>query len=138
MTILTIFDQTIIQKSYTKFLGLFIDDKLTWKPHATKYVLSKISRIVGILGKLNSLLTSSSMKTIYYSLVYPHILYGVIFWKAVSKAEFNKIFVIQKKIVRIITRFNRFEHTESLFKQLNIFQLKDVEKLQLSKLFLMT
>ena len=92
MTILTIFDQTIIQKSYTKFLGLFIDDKLTWKPHATKYVLSKISRIVGILGKLNSLLTSSSMKTIYYSLVYPHILYGVIFWKAVSKAEFNKIF----------------------------------------------
>ena len=104
----------------------------------TKYVLSKISRIVGILGKLNSLLSSSSMKTIYHSLVYPHILYGIIFWNTVLNVVFNKIFVIQKKIVRIITRFNRFEHTESLFKQLNIFQLKDVEKLQLSKLFLMT
>ena len=58
----------------------------------TKYVLSKISRIVGILGKLNSLLSSSSMKTIYHSLVYPYILYSIIFWNAVSKAEFNKIF----------------------------------------------
>ena len=42
---LKLFSNIIERKPETKFLGLLIDDKLTWKPHA-HYVSGKIYRVL--------------------------------------------------------------------------------------------
>ena len=52
----------------TKFLGVYIDDKLLWEDHV-KYISSHISRGVGILSKLKFTLPQRALRLIYLSLI---------------------------------------------------------------------
>ena len=62
-----------------KPLGIEIDSKLNFKTHISK-VQSKISKRVGILYKLNKLLPTRMLITLYYALIFPHLVYGIIIW----------------------------------------------------------
>ena len=64
-------DRCSIEKvKCTKFLGVYIDDKLTWKKHIT-YITSKASRGLGVMLKARKLLNLNAMKTLYFSFIYP-------------------------------------------------------------------
>ena len=58
------------------FLGVIVDEHITWKPHIEK-IRVKISRIIGIMRKLQCTLTSSILLKIYNSLILPHFNYGL-------------------------------------------------------------
>ena len=53
-----------------KFLGVLIDHTLCWKPHI-KYLCSKVSRSIGILGKTKHFLDNKSLQILYYALIDP-------------------------------------------------------------------
>ena len=129
---LYLFNEPIQRNTVTKFLGMMIDDKLNWKEHIN-YLYGKISRMVGIIYRTRDFLTLGALKTIYYSLVYPHLLYGIIFWSGASKFNFNKIFKVQKKIVRLITGSPFRAHTNPLFSRLAMLKLEDIKKLEMCK-----
>ena len=57
-----------------KFLGVIIDCKLTWQEHIN-HISSKIARGIGVIGRLRHLLPKSILRTIYLTLVYPHLMY---------------------------------------------------------------
>ena len=40
------------------------------------------------------------MKTLYYSMVYPHLIYGITIWDATYKSSVNKLIVMQKKVIK--------------------------------------
>ena len=80
----------------TKFLGLFIEDSLSWKCHMAD-VNSKISRTIFTINQVKHFLPYVSMKILYFSLVYPHILYGILAWGNANVATLQKTFVLQKK-----------------------------------------
>ena len=71
--------------------------------------------------------------TLFQSLIYPHLQYGISFWGAVDKSNFEKIFRVQKKCVRLISRAGRYEHSEPLFKLSKILRLEEVKKLEMCK-----
>ncbi len=54
-----------------KFLGLIVDDKLTWKYHAD-YICNKVSKLIGILIRARKILSVSSLNTLYNSLINPY------------------------------------------------------------------
>ena len=64
----------IDEEKSTKFLGVHIDNKLTWKKHI-KHVESKVSRGIGIVYRARHVLNSGTMKMLYYSFVYPYFSY---------------------------------------------------------------
>ena len=43
-------EQSILSVSETMFLGVFLDDNLTWKPHIS-LLASKLSKFIGIIHK---------------------------------------------------------------------------------------
>ena len=57
----------------TIFLGVILDENLTWKPHIAINVARKISKSIGIIYKASFCLPTSSLCTLYYSLVYPYL-----------------------------------------------------------------
>ena len=57
----------------TKFLGIITDQQLSWKSRIN-FVSRKISETVGIISKARYYLSSKSLLTLYYSLVFPYIL----------------------------------------------------------------
>ena len=78
---LFIFNTPIDRKPVTKFLGMLIDDKLSWKPHAQN-ILGKISRICGVIGRVRSCMTTDALKAIgtknYGSFFYVFIVNNII------------------------------------------------------------
>ena len=129
---LKLFGTPILRQNSTKFLGILIDDKLTWKNHA-HFVIGKISRMIGILYKIKNNLTLSALRTIFLSLIQPSIQYGIVFWYSVSSDLRCKIFRLQKKAVRLITNSARLAHSEPLFKKCKILQLEDLHRLEVNK-----
>jgi hypothetical protein len=84
----------------TKFLGIFIDDRLSFKLHVQS-VTNKISKSCGILKKLSHFIEPYILKKLYFSLVYPHLLYGVVVWGGSCRTGLAKLQRLQDKSVRL-------------------------------------
>ena len=103
----------------TKFLGISIDDDLKWKTHVNE-ILLKISKTIGVMSKLKHCLPKSILLTIYNSLILPYLSYNTIVWGACSKYLLERINLLQKRAVRIISKTSYDSHTMPLFYKLNI------------------
>ena len=115
-----------------KFLGIFIDPLLNFKFHIDT-IISKISKSMYFLRSVKHVLTPPALKSIYYSLIHSHFVYGIHTWSCSNPGSISKLFLKQKMAIRIINNATFNAHTEPLFKKLNILPLSkliDFFKLQ--------
>ena len=113
-----------------KFLGITLDQHLSWDPHI-KNIANKLSRNIGIISKLKHFVPFHTLKTLYCSLILPHFTYGILAWG--NKTD--KLLKIQKRAVRTITLNKYNAHTEPLFKRLEILKIHDLYKLNILKFY---
>ena len=93
---------------------------------------AKLSKTIGILNTIKRVLPINIMRTIYNSLIICHLNYGVLLWG--PKLHMNdRLHILQKQAVRIITCNSYFAHSEPLFKQLRLLKTCDIYKCQLLK-----
>ena len=89
-------NNVVTQTKCTKFLGLFIDDKLSWRQHVD-HTCKLLSRNVGIINKLKHYFPSNILfNNIYNALILPYISYGVLTWGKTSFYLLNRIIMLQK------------------------------------------
>ena len=74
-----IYNTAIERKSAARFLGVLIDDKLTWTQHISA-LKSKMSRYVGIAYKLRNILPLSVRKMIFNRQFQSHLNYCSLVW----------------------------------------------------------
>ena len=103
---------TRVQSS--KFLGIIIDENLNWKPHI-QLVKSILSKTLSIIYKASKLINYEGMLTLYCSLFLPYLTYCCEIWGNTYATNVNCIYVIQKKVVRIIHHEERLAHTNCLY-----------------------
>ena len=120
---ISIRDNIIPRVSSTKFLGLIIDDQLKWLEHI-QYIKNKVSKSVGILCKVQHYLDQQTLHNLYYTFVYPYLIYGVEIWGNACNSYIDPLIKLQKKCLRIITFSNYLAHTEPLFQKLEILSYK--------------
>ena len=108
-----------------KFLGVNMDDKLTFKDHVS-YICSKISKTVGIFYKIHSYVPEQILINLYYSLVYPYLIYCNLAWGGCALQHLDRLLLIQKKIVRLITKETYLAHTNPLFYRTSILKVDDL------------
>ena len=106
-----------------KYLGVFLDEKMSWKEHVQK-VCKRIRPIIGIISKIKYFIPNNLLKTLYYSLIHPHIMCCIESWGSTYTTVIEPVFILQKKIVSIISGVPRLAHTEPLFKKLNILPVR--------------
>ena len=107
------------------FLGLTMNTFMSWSSHAKK-VSNKISRVLGVMNRMKHFLPFSALRLMYQSLVNCHSQFCLLVWGY----EYNRVYNLQKKAVRIMTASKYDAYTEPLFKQLNIMTLEDSFLLQ--------
>ena len=129
---ITIDDKVISQEHSTKFLGVYIDDKLNWKKHI-EHISKKISRGIGVLCKARRMLNLCSLKTLYYSFIYPYLMYCNHVWAAACTTNLKGIRVLQNRVISIMTSSKRFTRLEPLFEKLGILRLDDINKFLYAK-----
>ena len=86
----------------TKFLEIMIDDKLSWKDHII-YISKKISKGLGIIQKARKCLNSDTLLSLYYTFLYLYLTYCNQIWGNVSSSALQKLIILQKRAVRIIS-----------------------------------
>ena len=57
-----------------KYLGMMVDDKLTWSQHVD-YISSKIIRSIGILKCTGHFIPKKSLLLLYHTLIEPYFKY---------------------------------------------------------------
>ena len=67
-------NNNVLQASSQKHLGVTLDVKLTFDKHLNN--LNKVNKTIGLLRKLQNLLSRSTLITIYKAFVRPHLDYG--------------------------------------------------------------
>ena len=122
----------IEQVKETMFLGVILDENLTWKQHIAN-VARKGSKAIGIIYKSRFCLPFSSLRTLYYSLVYPYLIYCVSIWVSTYPKNLNRIVILQKKVIRFISKKPFDAHTDPEFKEFQILKFADINLLQIGK-----
>lgn len=78
-TNLCIMGTHITQVQSSKFLGVYVDQHLSWKDPIFNISI-KISKNLGILTRISRILPSQTRITLYYTLIHPYITYCNIVW----------------------------------------------------------
>ena len=99
---------------HTKFIGVQLDAKLSWKKHI-EYISTKLAKCAGILIKARKKLPKSSLINLYYCFAYPYLIYCNHVWGNNYPTNLERLIIMQKKLIRIITCSPYRAHTEPLF-----------------------
>ena len=116
-----------------KYLGMYIDKFLSWDYHIQQ-LSKKLSRANGILSKLRHNAPIETCLQVYYAIFYSHLIYGCNIWGLSTEENLNKIEVLQKKCIRIMTFSDFNSHTNPLFIDLKLLKVRDIIKTQQLKL----
>ena len=84
----------------------------------------KISKGIGMLYKDRDSFPLKVLKSLYYSLIFSYISYGVVIWYNAPKYATDGVVVLQKKAVRIMNFLNYNEHTSPYFHTMKLPQVK--------------
>ena len=91
-----------------KFLGITIDNKLTWKNHLD-IICNKLSKHVGVLYRIK-MLPINILRMIYNAIVAPFLDYGISIWGSAANIYLDRLFKL-----RIVNHSTFLAHTSSIF-----------------------
>ena len=134
-----------------KFLGVIIDENLTWVEHV-KNLKRNLNYATATLNRIKDSLPSYLHKEIYYTLFESHMSYCISVWGGAAQSILTPIWMSQKHCIRVLfgdkeayldkfktcvrarpiesqvldSSFYEREHTKPLFKQNNILSLHNL------------
>ena len=86
---------------------------------------------IEIIRKSHFYLSTKSLRTLYFSLVYPYFFYCNLVWASTYKSSLVRLEILQKRVVRTIAKTDLYAHTDPIFKILGILKFHDMHLLQL-------
>ena len=102
---------------------------LTWKHHIAN-VNSKISRALFSIKQVKNILPVSMLNKLYFALIHPHLIYGILSWGNAGKTVLQTTVTLQKRAIRMINTKSCNSHTDPLFFSSNIIQMQDLYNYQ--------
>jgi hypothetical protein len=122
-------DRNLQRVRTTKFLGVIVDENLSWKHHIDG-IAKTIARNIGMINKLKDFLPERILYSLYCTLILPYINYSIQVWGNTYRSYLDKIFKLQKWALRTISNSHYRSHTGPLFNNFNILNVYDTYKLE--------
>ena len=124
-------DENISQTKASKFLGIIIDENLTWKTHMND-IARKVAKNIGIINKVKTIFSERMLLMLYFTMIYPYLSYGNIVWGSTYSSTLQRIFLLQKRIIRIISNSPFLAHSKPLFQKLGLLNIFNINIFQTS------
>ena len=121
----------ISQQTYVKFLDLLLDSNLSWKAHITE-LARKLSRFVGLFYKIRHYASLDILKLLYHGIFYPFLMYGIHARGLTFDSYLERIYILQKKVLKSVTFSDMMAHSKPLFHDLQLLKLNDIHNLHIS------
>lgn len=106
-----------------KYLGLIIDNRLTWEKHVAG-IRKKIATLVGLFYKLNHFIPDHLRKQIYFSNFHSHFLYLMPVWSTCNKTLFSNADILHKRALKCLYNLERRFPTEALYQHTLVLPLQ--------------
>ena len=113
-------DIIISVENSTKYLGLTIDDRLSWNSHAHQ-IIKRLNSQVFLIRKLSKILDLKTVLLTYHANFQGILQYGIALWGNTALAE--EILLIQKRALRVMTKKPANYHAKKLFVKLGILTI---------------
>lgn len=107
----------------TKFLGITLDENLSWSEHMHQ-LCNKLNRSCFAISILKGDLDQDSLMDVYYAMVYSNLAYNIIVWGQCT--DIQRVFIIQKRIIRIIFNLKFRESCRDTFKNKRILTVTGI------------
>jgi hypothetical protein len=106
----------ITYQSELRFLWIYITENIKWGAHA-RLLRAKLCKVLYMMKALKE----TMIRNMYFSNYESCLWYGIILWG--GNNESNKIFKLQKKVLRIISGVSNRTSCRQIFKDYNILTL---------------
>ena len=117
---LTLNNREIQRVEQCGFLGLQLDSRLQWSAHVD-YVAGRLTSAYYAIVNLKSFMDPKQLLNIYYALAHSHLSYLLLYWGQTT--ELQRLFIIQKRIIRKIFFLNPLQSCRETFQQHKILTL---------------
>ena len=107
-------DRTNVQK----FLGIYIDDRITFGEHTNK-IAAKLSQGVGLLRKMKHIVPRNVLKQLFYAFIYSRFTYGITCYGSAYQNQTQRIKNLIKKALKLVV--NRDIITPEICKNERLF-----------------
>ena len=132
---LEIGNKAIKEVESLRFLGVFLDNRLSFKTHFN-HILNKIQHGLRGLIMTKNLLTYRAKLNVYQSLIHSHMAYCSLIWlDTLNAKQMKQLKTIQKKCMRIIFNSKYNTHTDRFFQFTKVCKIENLfqkEALQLT------
>ena len=125
----TLLKEHVKRVKFVKFLGLLLDEHLSWKHHLSE-LSKKLARTCEIFFKIRNFLPLDVLLCLYNALFMSFLQYGLIVWGQTYESYIDPIFKLQKKAVRAISFQPRLSHSLPIFKDLKLLTLSEIFELR--------
>lgn len=119
-------NEVLIRVQHIKYLGLTLDEKLTWRDHID-HIIHKLTPIAGALKRCSKELPNRNKRSIYYAMVEPLLRYQITAWGGASAQYLNKIRIIQNKVLKNLYNLHWRTPTQEVYKLTKVFPLHDLQ-----------
>ena len=109
----------------TTFLGVIIDENLTWQSHIS-HLECKIAKNIGVIYRVKNILERDNLYILYCALVLPYLYYCSVVWGLNYKSRLYNLTKLQKKVIRIVDGAEFAEHTSPIFLKFKTLKLGDI------------
>ena len=118
-------DIVINRVTVTKYLGIYMDEHLTWETHIT-HLCKSLMKYFGIFKKLKDSITKDIARKLYYAFIYSRIDYGIQIYGSCNKSLLSKIQILSNKLLKFLLKLHPRTPTNVLHNDLNILKVCDI------------
>ena len=118
---ITVNNEKILINSSTKYLGVTIDQELSWKEHVQE-LCNGLKCLFPIFYNIRTYLTIEHIRTIYYTLIYSRVKYGLAVYGTANSGIIEKIQILQNQLLKVLTEKPYRYCTNKLHNELKIFK----------------
>ena len=104
--------------SEEKDLGVIVDEDMNFKNHISSKI-SKANSMIFLIKNCFKYLDSEMFKTLYKTLIRPHLEYASPVWSPITKYEIQRIESVQRRATKLVPEITRLSYSERL-KHLNL------------------
>jgi len=112
-----------------KFLGVIVDEQLSFKAHI-EYVAKKVALGIGFMYRSRDILNKKQLKLLYNTIVLPHLSYSSLVWGINFPTHLKRLLLLQKRAARVILGLGYTESVLHRFPELGLNPLCELTNLR--------
>ena len=127
LNLLQVGEEFVPRAKTVKYVGLHLDEKLTWKDHINE-IYKSLVKYFSVFYNIRDKINHKIARNIYYACIHSKIKYGIEIYGLACSTTLEKLQVLQNKLLKVLTKKEYRYSTNLLHTDLNILKVEDIHK----------